>query len=142
MLPKLLVSVLFILEVVQTVLATEEGFRMFGYGYGDLTSNPLPVNKVGLMWLAVPVLESLSMSFPPSFFWAVQVIENLVAVISQSFYAWRIWILSKSLVLPVIICAVSCLAWPSMFLDPHYHFLSSPLYSLVQDYGQASTRIK
>ncbi|KAF4616577.1 hypothetical protein D9613_008945 [Agrocybe pediades] len=71
---KLLVYVVFALEITQTVIMTNTAFRVFGFGYGDFDA----FNDVELAWFEVPV------------------ICGVVAFIAQLFYAHRIKVLSRS----------------------------------------------
>lgn len=54
--PKLLVSFVYLIEVLQTVLATKDAFRNFGTGWGNM----IDLDAVGLLWFSVPFLGSIS----------------------------------------------------------------------------------
>ncbi|THU87440.1 hypothetical protein K435DRAFT_762603 [Dendrothele bispora CBS 962.96] len=69
------------IEFVQTVLATIDAFRNFGYGWGNMIS----LNEVGILWLSVPAMT------------------GIISCLAQLFYAWRIWILSQSYYIPVFV---------------------------------------
>ncbi|KAJ7686357.1 hypothetical protein B0H17DRAFT_1332813 [Mycena rosella] len=62
-------------------LITHHAFTAFGYGFGDISA----LNKVDFDWLSIPVMS------------------GLVAFIGQSFYAYRIRILTKSWFVPILI---------------------------------------
>ncbi|KAF8162618.1 hypothetical protein B0H34DRAFT_692074 [Crassisporium funariophilum] len=71
---KILVYGVYLLEVLQTVLTTQVGFHAFAEGFGNLGS----LDEIGLTWLAIPV------------------ISGIVAFLAETFYAYRIKILSGS----------------------------------------------
>ncbi|KAJ6468172.1 hypothetical protein DFH09DRAFT_1001040, partial [Mycena vulgaris] len=82
---KCLVYTVYTLELVQTILLTHDAFAMFGYGFG----NPLALTEIGFDWLTIPIMS------------------GLVAFIGQSFYAYRVYVLSKSWLIPTLIVVVS-----------------------------------
>ncbi|KAF5343072.1 hypothetical protein D9758_011159 [Tetrapyrgos nigripes] len=83
--PKGIVAAVYILELLQTVLSTKDGFIYFGSGWG----NTIAFNQVGLLWFSIPVMTSL--------------LSSMI----QFFFAWRIWIISRSRYVPTIICIMS-----------------------------------
>ncbi|KAJ6580130.1 hypothetical protein DFH09DRAFT_1360703 [Mycena vulgaris] len=85
---KCLVYVLFTLDVVETILITHDAFATFGYGFGDVSA----VTQPRLAWLTIPIMG------------------GLVAFIGQSFYAYRIYGLSKSWFIPVFIGILSLIS--------------------------------
>ncbi|KAF8995093.1 hypothetical protein BDQ17DRAFT_1430595 [Cyathus striatus] len=85
MLPKVLVSVVIVIETLQTILSTRDAFRNFGTGWGNLAD----LDAVGWLWFSVPVLGSL------------------ITSMSQIFFAWRIYILSKQLYIPILVTLIS-----------------------------------
>ncbi|KAF7352173.1 hypothetical protein MVEN_01180500 [Mycena venus] len=82
---KCLVYTVYTLELVQTMFMTRDAFQTFGYGFGD----PAAITDLYFAWLYIPVMG------------------GLVAFIGQSFYAYRIYILSKRWIVPVLIVLVS-----------------------------------
>ncbi|KAJ3710856.1 hypothetical protein C8R42DRAFT_690465 [Lentinula raphanica] len=82
---KTLVYGLYVLDFAQTLLVTAFVFRMLGSGWGNLTI----LESVGLSWLALPFFNALS------------------GTIVQCFYAWRIYTLSKSIPLSVLIALLA-----------------------------------
>ncbi|KAJ6580186.1 hypothetical protein DFH09DRAFT_1444648, partial [Mycena vulgaris] len=82
---KCLVYTAYTLELVHTILSTHDAFAMFGYGFAD----PSALTEVEFSWLAVPIMS------------------GLVAFIGQSFYAYRVHVLSKSWFIPILIVVVS-----------------------------------
>ncbi|KAJ7801535.1 hypothetical protein B0H13DRAFT_2389984 [Mycena leptocephala] len=82
---KCLVYGIYMVEFVQTMLVTHDAFAMFGFGFGNVAA----LTNMHFDWLTVPIMS------------------GLVAFVGQSFYAYRLHILSKSYVLPIFILAVS-----------------------------------
>ncbi|KAJ6580134.1 hypothetical protein DFH09DRAFT_325254 [Mycena vulgaris] len=85
---KCLVYILFSFGVVQTILITQDAFATFGYGFGDVSA----VTQLRLAWLTIPIMG------------------GLVAFIGQSFYAYRIYMLSKSWFIPAFIVTLSLIS--------------------------------
>ncbi|KAK0483074.1 hypothetical protein EDD18DRAFT_1293867 [Armillaria luteobubalina] len=80
---KYLVYGIYIIELVQTILVTHDAFTVFGYGFGDLDA----LTDVHSNWLVVPIMGGIAAS------------------VGQGFYAYRIFILSRSrIVFAFIIC--------------------------------------
>ncbi|KAF9463574.1 hypothetical protein BDZ94DRAFT_604718 [Collybia nuda] len=82
---KLLVYGVYCAELVQTILVTQDAFDIFGYGFGDIKS----ATDLHHDWFTVPIMS------------------GLVALAGQTFYAYRILILSKSRKIPLLIVAIS-----------------------------------
>ncbi|KAJ7364489.1 hypothetical protein DFH08DRAFT_950064 [Mycena albidolilacea] len=82
---KCLVYTVYTLLVVETVLLTNDAFKRFGYGFADFEA--LLANDLG--WFEIPVMS------------------GLIALVGQSFYAYRIHVLSKSWWIPLLIVAMS-----------------------------------
>ncbi|KAJ7448960.1 hypothetical protein FB451DRAFT_1567106 [Mycena latifolia] len=92
---KCLVYTVYAIGLVETILITHDAFETFGYGFGDF----LALTKINLAWLDVPVASGLA------------------ALIGQSFYAYRLYVLSsKSWFLPVLIMIVSLASSLGAFL--------------------------
>ncbi|KAJ6580145.1 hypothetical protein DFH09DRAFT_1360715 [Mycena vulgaris] len=91
---KCLVYILFTIDVAQTILITHDAFATFGYGFGDVSA----VTKLSLSWITSPI------------------VGGLVAFIGQSFYAYRIYVLSKSCFIPVFIVTLSLTSAVGAFL--------------------------
>ncbi|KAJ6580119.1 hypothetical protein DFH09DRAFT_1310066 [Mycena vulgaris] len=94
LLTKWLVYILFTINIVQTILIIHAAFATFGYGFGDVST----VTKLSLNWFTIPI------------------IAGLVAFIGQSFYAYRIYVLSKSWFIPVFIVTLSLTSAVGAFL--------------------------
>ncbi|KAF8900386.1 hypothetical protein CPB85DRAFT_160417 [Mucidula mucida] len=73
LLTRCLVYGVYMLEFVQTAFVTYDAFKIFALGFGDLES----LTAVHFHWLTIPVMSAI------------------VSCISQLFYAYRIFILSK-----------------------------------------------
>ncbi|PBK78958.1 hypothetical protein ARMGADRAFT_1093617, partial [Armillaria gallica] len=82
---KYLVYGLYVVEFVQTILVTHDAFAVFWYGFGVLE----PLTDVHFNWLAVPIMGAAA------------------AFSGQCFYAYRIFILSRSRIVPTLIICVS-----------------------------------
>ncbi|KAJ7084541.1 hypothetical protein B0H15DRAFT_1023712 [Mycena belliarum] len=91
---KCLVYTLYALELVQTILITHDAFALFAFGFGD----PEGLMTIHLAWLTIPVMS------------------GLVALISQSFYSYRLWVLSDSPAMPVLIVVVALASSVGAFL--------------------------
>jgi hypothetical protein len=74
-----------LLDILQTVMVTADAFHWFVYGFG----NSLQLDE--------PFLNS----------WDIPVIDSIISLIVQAFYCWRIYILRKGVVIPVLILLVS-----------------------------------
>ncbi len=103
---KRLVYGIYIIEFVQTMFFTHDAFAMFGYGFGDIET----LTRMYFGWLTVPIMSGIGAyrivcSFP-------LLITTTVAYIGQVFYACRIFVLSKSPIVPIFVtyvrqCALS-----------------------------------
>ncbi|KAJ7195948.1 hypothetical protein GGX14DRAFT_376570, partial [Mycena pura] len=80
-----LVYGVYTVELTRTILITRDSFTAFGYGFGNISA----LTDIHLNWLTVPVMG------------------GFVACVGQCFYAYRIYILSKSRMLTTLIVAVS-----------------------------------
>ena len=81
---------LFLLDVLQTALVTADAFHWFVFGFGNMIT--------------------LDDTFINS--WDVPFLDAIITTIVQVFYCWRIWVLSKSLVFPIIIFLVRATLLP------------------------------
>jgi hypothetical protein len=78
------VYVLALLDIMQTVMVTADAFHWFVYGF----SNPIQLDE--------PFLNS----------WDVPVLDSVISLVVQVFYCWRIYVLRKGVVIPVLILIV------------------------------------
>jgi hypothetical protein len=107
------VYTVFLLEAVQTVLSGADLFYWFASGYGDVTH------------LASPFASAFD----------IPIIESVVAVIVQFFYAYRIWVLSNKR--SWWLCLLICLVCRSQASLKHLYLVgfprSAPLSTQQQD---------
>ncbi|PBK87026.1 hypothetical protein ARMGADRAFT_1168899 [Armillaria gallica] len=82
---KYLVYGIYIVEFVQTILVSHDAFARFGYGFGDLDA----LTEVHFNWLILPIMSAVTAS------------------VGQGFYAYRIYILSRSRIVPAFVICVS-----------------------------------
>ncbi|KAK0478579.1 hypothetical protein EDD18DRAFT_1443201 [Armillaria luteobubalina] len=82
---KCLVYGVYIVELVQTILVARDAFVVFGYGFGNLEA----LTGMHLNWLILPIIIAF------------------ITIVAQVFYAYRIFILSRSRIVPVFIICVS-----------------------------------
>ncbi|SJL07008.1 uncharacterized protein ARMOST_10351 [Armillaria ostoyae] len=82
---KYLVYGIYAIEFVQTMLIAHDAFATYGYGFGDIDA----VTRMNYNWLSVPIMSAI------------------VACVGQVFYAYRIFILSKSRIIPILVICVS-----------------------------------
>ncbi|KAJ7919722.1 hypothetical protein B0H13DRAFT_1868303 [Mycena leptocephala] len=78
---KLLVYGLVLVDVLQTVMVTADGFHWFVYGFRNLAQ--------------------LNDTFLNS--WDVPVLDSVIAIVVQTFYCWRIYFLRKGIVIPAAV---------------------------------------
>ncbi|PBL04245.1 hypothetical protein ARMGADRAFT_1070722 [Armillaria gallica] len=97
---KYLVYGVYIIEFVQTMLFTHDAFAVFGYGFGDIEA----LTRVHFNWLTVPIMSAV------------------VAFIGQVFYAYRIFILSKSRIIPLFVICVSLTSSVAAIITGAYCF--------------------
>ncbi|KAJ8087668.1 hypothetical protein PM082_006503 [Marasmius tenuissimus] len=71
---QVLVYTVVLLDTSQTVMVTYDNYTTFAKGFGNMNR----LNEVGLLWI--------DLCF----------VDGLVAFLVEGFYAWRIWILSRS----------------------------------------------
>lgn len=78
---KVLVYTVYALEIAQTVMSTMTAFHVFATGYGDFDA----YNDIWIVWFSVPLMS------------------GIVAFLAEAFYAYRVRILSGSLVVSGVI---------------------------------------
>ncbi|KAJ7122070.1 hypothetical protein C8R44DRAFT_785593 [Mycena epipterygia] len=105
---KCLVYTVYAIEFVQTILLTYDIFMSFGYRYGDFSA----LTKIYFDWLTVPVMS------------------GLVAFIGQSFYAFRVSVLSKSRIIPWLIVVISLTSSVGAFITGAFAFEAGNLVVL------------
>ncbi|KAJ6464768.1 hypothetical protein C8R47DRAFT_67878 [Mycena vitilis] len=107
---KCLVYTICAIEFVQTMLMTDAAFSSFAYGFGDVSA----LDDVRFEWLTVPVMS------------------GIVAFIGQSFYAHRLYKLSKSRWLPLLIVVFSLTSTVGAFCAGSFSFKVGADLALVQ----------
>ncbi|KAJ7309470.1 hypothetical protein DFH08DRAFT_757351 [Mycena albidolilacea] len=108
---KCLVYSVYALELVETIIITRDAFATFAYGFSDISA----LNKINFNWLTIPVMS------------------GLVAFIGQSFYAYRVYVLSsKSYSIPVSIVVVSLISSIGGFITGGFAFQAGDLTRLNQ----------
>ncbi|KDR70542.1 hypothetical protein GALMADRAFT_18588, partial [Galerina marginata CBS 339.88] len=78
---RLLVGVVYLFETAQLFILTQSAFIAFAEGFGNL----LMMDRIGTIWFSVPIMG------------------GIVAFTVQSFYAYRVSVLSKSVIVPCLI---------------------------------------
>ncbi|KAK0498676.1 hypothetical protein EDD18DRAFT_1375580 [Armillaria luteobubalina] len=76
---------IYIIESVQTILVAHDAFTMFGYDFGDIHA----LTRMNSFWFTVPIMSAVA------------------AGVGQVFYAYRIFVLSESRIIPIFIICVS-----------------------------------
>ncbi|KAJ7660328.1 hypothetical protein DFH06DRAFT_1194373 [Mycena polygramma] len=97
---KCLVYTVYAIELAQTILLVQDMFSTFAFGFGDLAY----LANINLAWSISPMLS------------------GVVAFIGQSFYAYRVFLLSKSRFVPVFIIVVSMASCIGALLIGAYSF--------------------
>ncbi|SJL07006.1 uncharacterized protein ARMOST_10349 [Armillaria ostoyae] len=105
---KNLVYGIYVIEFVQTMLVARDMFVTFGYGFGDMDA----LTRVDLYSLTVPIMGAVA------------------ACIGQGFYAYRIFILSKSRIIPIFIICISLTNSVASMLTAIYGFQAGTLAKL------------
>ncbi|KAK0484831.1 hypothetical protein IW261DRAFT_860259 [Armillaria novae-zelandiae] len=96
---------IYVIEFAQTMLVAHDMFALFGYGFGDMNA----LTKTNLNWLAVPIMSAV------------------VACIGQVFYAYRIFIVSKSRIIPIFIICISLTSSVAATITGVYSFRAGDL---------------
>ncbi|PBK61333.1 hypothetical protein ARMSODRAFT_981678 [Armillaria solidipes] len=105
---KCLVYGIYIVEFVQTILFTHDAFAMFGYGFGDIKA----LTRMYFNWLTVPIMTAATAS------------------VGQGFYAYRIFILSQSRIIPILVICVSLTSSVAAIITGVYSFQADDITEL------------
>ncbi|KAK0474444.1 hypothetical protein IW261DRAFT_1498991 [Armillaria novae-zelandiae] len=97
---KCLVYSIYIIEFIETMLFTHDAFAVFGYGFGDIEA----LMGMHFNWLAVPIMS------------------GVIAFAGQAFYAYRIFVLSKSRLIPLFVLCVSLTSSVAAIITGAYAF--------------------
>ncbi|KAK0221082.1 hypothetical protein EDD85DRAFT_960605 [Armillaria nabsnona] len=82
---KYLVYGIYVIESVQTILVAHDTIAMFGYGFGDMDA----LTRLNYNWITVPITSAVA------------------AGMAQVFYAYRIFVVSRSRIIPIFIICIS-----------------------------------
>ncbi|KAF9463530.1 hypothetical protein BDZ94DRAFT_1217899 [Collybia nuda] len=105
---KSLVYGIYIIELAQTILVTHDAFAVFGFGFGNLEA----VIDIHFNWFTVPIMS------------------GVVALIGQTFYAYRIHILSGSWIVPGFIVTISLISTVAGIIAGAFSFIAGNLITL------------
>ncbi|PBK85468.1 hypothetical protein ARMGADRAFT_1128834 [Armillaria gallica] len=105
---KYLVYGIYIVEIVQTMFVTHDAFAVFGYGFGDL----IALTDMHFNWFAVPIMS------------------GIVACVGQVFYGYRIFILSKSQIIPIFVTCISLTSTVASIVTGVYSFEAGNIIEL------------
>ncbi|KAK0468803.1 hypothetical protein IW261DRAFT_1345811, partial [Armillaria novae-zelandiae] len=97
---KYLVYGIYIIEFIETILFTHDTFARFGYGFGDIEA----LTRMDFNWIAVPIMSAV------------------IAFVRQVFYAYHIFILSKSRIIPLFVICVSLTSSVAAIITGAYCF--------------------
>ncbi|KAF7298433.1 hypothetical protein MKEN_01368400 [Mycena kentingensis (nom. inval.)] len=102
---KLLVVLVSVAEILQTTSATRDATRIFGTQWG----NPASLDEVGFAWFTTPVTG------------------GIVACAGQLFFAWRIYAISRSIGMPLVITVITLFQsamglWAGVSIAQAQHF--------------------
>ncbi|KAF7360006.1 hypothetical protein MVEN_00728000 [Mycena venus] len=98
LLTKCLVYSVYCIQLVDIVMSVCDAFEIFGYGFGDFAA----LGPIRLAWFTSPVITAL------------------VSFIVQSFYAFRLHVISKSRIIPALIVAASVAVSVSGFVTGRF----------------------
>ncbi|KAF5310292.1 hypothetical protein D9619_010135 [Psilocybe cf. subviscida] len=82
---RLFVYAVFTLEIIQTIILTKSYFDTFASGFGD----PEAYDRTGAIWFSVPFMS------------------GIVAFLAEIFYAMRLYLLSESYRVPIVVCVLA-----------------------------------
>ncbi|KAK0484827.1 hypothetical protein IW261DRAFT_860055 [Armillaria novae-zelandiae] len=102
---KCLVYGIYVVEFVQTLLIAHDVFAIFGYGFGEIGA----LTRMNSFWIAVPIVSSVA------------------AGVGQVFYAYRIFVLSKSQIIPIFIICISLTSSVAAIITGIYSFQAADL---------------
>ncbi|KAK0486415.1 hypothetical protein IW261DRAFT_1559816 [Armillaria novae-zelandiae] len=97
---KYIVYGIYIIEFVLTILITHDAFKIFGYGFGDSDA----LTDGDFNYLVIPIMGGIAAS------------------VVQAFYAYRIFILSRSRIIPAFIICVSLTSFVAAVITGVYTF--------------------
>ncbi|SJK98191.1 uncharacterized protein ARMOST_01452 [Armillaria ostoyae] len=116
---KYLVYGVYVVEFVQTILASQDAFAAFGYGFGDIEA----LTEVHFNWLIVPIMSAVA------------------AFVGQGFYAHRIFILSRSRTVPAFVICLSLTSSMGAIITGIYSFQAGNVTKLNNRKTSTAVRI-
>ncbi|PBK78599.1 hypothetical protein ARMSODRAFT_1011158 [Armillaria solidipes] len=99
---------IYVIEFVQTILVAYDMFATFGYGFGDLDT----LTRMHFYWLTDTLLNAV------------------VRCVGQVFYAYRIFIVSKSRIISIFIICVSLTSSVAAIITVIYSFQAGDISNL------------
>ncbi|KAK0194328.1 hypothetical protein F5146DRAFT_1221791 [Armillaria mellea] len=105
---KYLVYGIYVIEFVQTMVVAHDTFQIFGYGFGDIKA----LTSMYYEWLAVPIMSAVA------------------AGVGQVFYAYRIFLLSKSRIIPIFATCISLTSSVAAVITGVYAFQADDVIKL------------
>lgn len=113
---KILVYGVFLLESLQTVVITHDAFASFGAGFGSFKA----LDDIQFTCLSIPILSGIGKFIQGLISSRLLIpLYGTVGCVVQMYYAYRIYILSRSKLIGYVIAVVSCesLYFPSQHLS-------------------------
>ncbi|THU83380.1 hypothetical protein K435DRAFT_844058 [Dendrothele bispora CBS 962.96] len=95
---KVMAYFVYTLELVQTILVTNDAFRAYGSGFGNYDE----LTAMHTYWLTVPIMS------------------GIVSLIGQLFFGYRIWVLSHSRILPGMVAVMAFTSTVASFVTGVY----------------------
>lgn len=87
---------LYTMELVQLIMATHDAFETLGRGWGNTST----LNNPQWLWFDVPLMSGIGRHHSIRHLWCRQLIASwLVSASVQIYFAWRIYVLSRSKIL-------------------------------------------
>ncbi|KAK0459321.1 uncharacterized protein EV420DRAFT_315080 [Desarmillaria tabescens] len=105
---KYLVYGIYVIEFVQAILVAHDMFAAFATGFGDMDA----LTNMHFDWLTVPIMSAVA------------------ACVGQVFYAYRIFILSKSRIVPIFVTCVSLTSSVAAIITGIYCFQAGDVTKL------------
>ncbi|KAK0498688.1 hypothetical protein EDD18DRAFT_46668, partial [Armillaria luteobubalina] len=105
---KYLVYGIYVIEFVQTMVVTRDKFAALGYGFGDIEA----LTRMNHSWLTVPIMSAVA------------------AGAGQIFYAYRIFVVSKSRMVSIFVICVSLTSSVAAVITGIYAFQAGNVIKL------------
>ncbi|THV03697.1 hypothetical protein K435DRAFT_715355 [Dendrothele bispora CBS 962.96] len=95
---KIIAYFVYTMELTQTILVTNDAFHAYGSGFGNWDE----MTSMHMNWFSIPVMS------------------GVVSLIGQLFFSYRIWVLSKSRIIPGIVAVLAFTTTVAGFLTGIY----------------------